>query len=136
MSKKLLSKLAVAAKNLQRVEDALNKHRKNHKIQCSCGKAHRIGDLELIITHWYVAPRGYTGGDYWEEGEWEFECPKTGETERLLFFDKQVESQFEDIYKYLFKGHHPTYDRKHYVPQIKHNNTYIQDNPEKFDLLQ
>ena len=48
-----------------------------------CGKKTQIGKLTYIQTHWYVQPHGCNGGDYWKQGEGQFDCPKCGANNRL-----------------------------------------------------
>lgn len=48
-----------------------------------CKKRTRIASLTYIQTHWYTPPSGCTGGDYWNDGEGQFVCPKCGELNRL-----------------------------------------------------
>lgn len=49
-----------------------------------CGELLRIGDLEYIQTHWYTPPRSCSGGDYWQQGEGNFYCPKCGHRNRTF----------------------------------------------------
>lgn len=93
---------------LERVDDA----RKNLTILCGCGKRHKIGDLKLIVTHWYVSPHGCTGGDYYNEGEWQYLCPKDNVRERLLFDNYRVPYEYryereynpEQLFKSAYRG--------------------------------
>lgn len=48
-----------------------------------CGAILPVGELTYIQTHWYTSPYGCTGGDYWNQGEGQFVCPKCGELNRL-----------------------------------------------------
>jgi rubredoxin len=48
-----------------------------------CRIAHVICDLTYIQTHWYTEPHGCTGGDYWNQGEGQWECPDCGHVNRL-----------------------------------------------------
>ncbi len=48
-----------------------------------CGKKSRIGNLVYIQTHYYVSPYSCSGGDYWNEGEGQFDCPKCGHRNRM-----------------------------------------------------
>ncbi len=52
-----------------------------HKL--GCGKCTQIGKLTYIQTYWYVEPYSCTGGDYWRQGEGQFECTKCGYLNRL-----------------------------------------------------
>ena len=49
-----------------------------------CGRLSAIHTIEYIRTHWYVRPYSCTGGDYWNEGEGQFICPKCGYRNRLI----------------------------------------------------
>jgi hypothetical protein len=109
-----LKRVRNAQAELARAMDNLQEIRKRRRIQCSCKSYHRICDLTLRITHYYNEPHGCTGGDYWSEGEWQFLCPKTGDINRLLFHDEQVDWKerdkigvaaaptFKHIYRNLF----------------------------------
>ncbi len=48
-----------------------------------CGKKSQIRNLVYIQTHYYVSPYSCSGGDYWNEGEGQFDCPKCGYRNRL-----------------------------------------------------
>lgn len=48
-----------------------------------CGGLHAIKDLTYIQTHWYTSPHGCSGGDYWNQGEGQFNCPGCGHRNRL-----------------------------------------------------
>lgn len=70
-----------------------------------CGAELKISELEYIQTHWYVGPYSCTGGDYWNEGEGKFRCPKCGylnrlyqrpEVEKLKRFFKSVKDTYRD----------------------------------------
>lgn len=47
-----------------------------------CGKRHRVGRLTLVQTYFYIEPYSCTGGDYWKQGEKQYECPSCGERMR------------------------------------------------------
>lgn len=56
--------------------EALQKQR---RVTCVfCKAQHAIGDLVYNQTH--------TGGDYWKEGEGQFDCPSCQRTNRMLDF--------------------------------------------------
>ena len=40
-----------------------------------CGQYMPIKDIPLIQRHWYTSPRGCSGGDYWNIGALEAQCP-------------------------------------------------------------
>lgn len=48
-----------------------------------CGASFPIGQLTFIQTHWYTEPHGCAGGDYWNAGEGQFDCPACGKRNRL-----------------------------------------------------
>lgn len=63
----------------------LDDKRRDQKLQCGwCGKRHAVRKLTLIQTHWYVEPYSCTGGDYWNQGEKQYECPSCGQRMRDL----------------------------------------------------
>jgi hypothetical protein len=52
----------------------------------NCRHGHEIRTLTYIQTHYYIAPHGCTGGDYWspdEHGEWD--CPDCKSRNRVYF---------------------------------------------------
>ena len=51
-----------------------------------CGLHHMVGGLTYVQTHWYVRPYGCTDGDYWKQGEGQWDCPACGNNNRL--YDK------------------------------------------------
>lgn len=76
-----------------------------------CGKKTSIKNLVYIRTHWYVSPYGCTGGDYWNEGEGQFVCPKCNHRNRLT--DAWGEKGREKLSKlqWQFKSITDSYDR-------------------------
>jgi hypothetical protein len=66
-------------------------HPENSTVTClgwtvgarGCGAILPVKELTYIQTHWYTEPSGCTGGDYWNQGEGQFVCPKCGEKNRL-----------------------------------------------------
>jgi hypothetical protein len=117
--------VSAAAKKVERANKQLAKalaeladERRRRTIKCgSCPDSHAIGDLHLLVTHFYIEPHGCTGGDYWKEGEWQFVCPATKAINRIMFndFDQDwkerdtirvaAEPTFKWIYRSLFKSH-------------------------------
>lgn len=92
------SALAVAEKQVEIAESALDTATKIRDellgrtlVVCTsqvmtgkgCGAHLEIKDLTYIQTHWYTAPHGCTGGDYWNAGEGQFVCPKCDHRNRL-----------------------------------------------------
>lgn len=70
-----------------------------------CGASLRVSDLTYLQTHWYTEPYSCTGGDYWNQGEGQFICPKCGAKNRLY-----ERSEVEKLKKY-FKAVENKYDR-------------------------
>lgn len=132
-----------AKKELEEANANLSLIRSRRKVNCKCEKMHRICDLELIVTHWYVQPHGCTGGDYWNSGEWHFVCPTDGLRNRILFNDYDVkyedretinvgaEPTFKSMYRYLFKSSSNEYEDNR---PGSFNNYYIDNNRLKFEL--
>jgi hypothetical protein len=65
----------------------------NLKIQClgwtvgakdGCKRWLDVKTLVYIQTHWYTEPFSCNGGDYWNQGEGQFMCPKCGAKNRLF----------------------------------------------------
>lgn len=134
---------AIAEKALAKISSI----RKRRKIVCSCGDAHAICELELLVTHWYVEPHGCSGGDYWREGEWQFTCLKDGTRNRLLFMDdykiayekrerigEAAQPTFKHIYRGLFKSRKDVHERNETYSFV--NNYYVDKHRAKFELPQ
>lgn len=68
-----------------------------------CGRMTQVRHLTYIQTHWHVKPHGCSEGDYWREGEGQFDCPKCGNRNRL--YDRPEVQEL----KYVFKGVIDTY---------------------------
>ncbi|PIN95251.1 hypothetical protein COU53_00425 [Candidatus Pacearchaeota archaeon CG10_big_fil_rev_8_21_14_0_10_30_48] len=94
----------------------IDRRNKKRAIKCqSCTTTHRIADIILIQTHFYVQPHGCTGGDYWLPGEIQFVCPQTNMVNRLLFdndnvpwekrenYENDPQQQFKRTYGHLFR---------------------------------
>lgn len=70
----------------------------------SCKKKSKVSTITLIQTHWYVAPQGCTGGDYWNAGEKQYNCPKCGHRNRDYNHPEFKEaSKHEDAFKCVEK---------------------------------
>lgn len=93
-SDRLLEKevrLAEVKQSLKEVQDELNELQKTDiLIECQssvlgkgCGTFIPIGELTYIQTKWYTPPRGCSEGDYWNDGEGQFDCPKCGNRNRM-----------------------------------------------------
>lgn len=48
----------------------------------SCKKKSKVSTITLIQSHWYVTPYSCNGGDYWNTGEKQYNCPKCGHRNR------------------------------------------------------
>ena len=70
-----------------------------------CGRMTQVRKLIYIQTHWYVSPHGCTEGDYWKEGEGQFDCPKCGNRNQL--YDRP---EIEEM-KWRFKRIEDTFDK-------------------------
>lgn len=68
-----------------------------------CKRLSKISNIIYIQTHWYTEPYSCAGGDYWNEGEGQFNCPKCGVLNRL-YERPEVEKM-----KYIFKEIKKTY---------------------------
>ncbi len=125
----------------------IDKENKRKDIYCTCcNTPHKIENISLIQTHWYTQPYGCNEGDYWQEGEVQFVCPKTQIRNRLLFdtfnipwnerkdYNKNSELQFKSKYKRLFKE---VIDR-HEKPKGYNfvNNFYVNNNRSLFGLVE
>jgi len=73
---KKLKQVEKAKAALSKAEKALEEVKKRAAIKCArCGVSHAIARQEYIQTYWYVRPYGCTEGDYWNDGEAQWECP-------------------------------------------------------------
>lgn len=110
---------STALKKVDRIETqavtarrSLDLYKPKVKVQCTsqvatgkgCGAWTPIRNLVYVQTHWYTHPHGCTGGDYWNEGEGQWKCPKCGHVNRLH------ESPEIEALKPYFKGVFDTYD--------------------------
>jgi hypothetical protein len=122
----------------------LDEARANLTIQCNCGGYHKIRDLKAIQHHYYTAPHGHTGGDYWSDSNMSFLCPKDESYyQRLLFdnydvdcklrghFDHNPEMQFKRFYRHLFKEQMKESEKMSFV-----NSYYVDKNRKKFGLVE
>ena len=84
------------------VREGLHATRANKMILCQwCKRRTKVSNLTYIQTRWYTPPHGCTGGDYWNDGEGQFDCPKCGENNRL-YERPEVEALkwfFKDVVK-------------------------------------
>ncbi len=63
-----------------------------------CGARFQIGSLTYIQAHYYVSPYGCAGGDYWNQKEGGFDCPKCGYRNRLYTYDR---NEFQELKRYF-----------------------------------
>jgi transcription initiation factor IIE alpha subunit len=68
-----------------------------------CGKRFQIRNLTYIQTHFYISPWGCTGGDFWKEGEGQFDCPKCGYKNRL--YDRKEFQELKQYFKDIVDEH-------------------------------
>lgn len=70
-----------------------------------CDQDEQIQNLVYIQTHGYTPPRGCTEGDYWNEGEGQYECPhcknrlrlyKAPQIEAMKRLFKEVVNEYKD----------------------------------------
>lgn len=133
-----------AQRNLERAAADLHEHRARRRIHClSCDKHHSIKELELLVIHRYVEPHGCTDGDYWTPCEWRFACPVDGSHNRIMFHDWDVPYEnrgkagiaarptFEQFYRDCFRARRDVKERH---PLAGHNNDYVDQHRERFEL--
>ena len=144
LTKQALAVVARTRAKLTAAETALRDIRARRTILCACGALHVIGELTLRVTHWYVEPHGCTGGDYWNEGEWQFICPVNGWFNRLLFQDYHVkydeqhkigvaaESTFKHLYRGRFASSVDVHER--HSTGATYNNYYVDQRRDYYEL--
>lgn len=72
-------KLAIAQQMVAKYQADVDAGKRRSRLACGhCGKRHQVSKLTLIQTHYYIEPYSCTGGDYWKEGEKQYECPSCG----------------------------------------------------------
>jgi hypothetical protein len=146
-TRKALAAVKRAEKRLAEAEAALRQVRARRALpcECGCGNSYAIGELKLRVTHWYVEPHGCTGGDYWQEGEWQFVCPTSGALNRLLFHDYSVEYSkrhtvgvaaeptFKRLYRDLFASYIEVHERRE-SGQPMYNNFCVDQQRDYYEL--
>lgn len=81
---KLESKIANLQDQINDLRRQAEEEKGHQRIVCPhCNKQPRINECTYIQTHWYVRPHGCTGGDYWNQGEGRFRCPRCQKETRL-----------------------------------------------------
>jgi hypothetical protein len=79
--------IAEAEAHLARLRGLENRLLGKTAVVCrKCKASHEIEALTYIQTHWYVRPYGCTGGDYYNAGDGQWDCPLCGVKNRL--YDK------------------------------------------------
>lgn len=146
VTRRALAAVKRAQTRLDEAESTLRQVRARRALLCGCGSSHAIGELELHITHWYVEPHGCTGGDYWNEGEWQFVCPTCGALNRLLFHDYDVEyskrqtvgvaaeATFKRLYRDLFASRIEVHERKNSGGERMYNNYCVDQQRDYYEL--
>ena len=114
-----MSKLNKIKKQKKDLLDQLNKlnieekeHLSKKLIKCvHCKKRSRIDKLIYLQHHWYTEPHGCTGGDYWNEGEGGFICPKCNNHNRSYHLPDitPLKYSFQCIRKVYDKYAFPSY---------------------------
>lgn len=105
----LNKELAKVQRNIDRTTKRLNElntQKANLQAQTEvlcpeCKTTHMIKDLTYIQTHWYTRPSGCMEGDYWNEGEGQFDCPSC-DTRLRLYKRKDLmdlRGLFKDVVK-------------------------------------
>lgn len=87
------------------------------ELQCGCGVEHAIAELELLVTQYYHRPHGCSGGDYYTDAGWQFQCPDEPKIRTWIRFDDwrvpyeqrndaavAAQPAFEGMYRSLFKS--------------------------------
>lgn len=69
----------------------------------NCDEDEQIQNLTYIQTHWYTPPRGCTEGDYWNEGEGQYECPHC--KNRLRLYKAPHIEAMKKLFKEIVKEH-------------------------------
>lgn len=69
----------------------------------NCDRDEQIQNLTYIQTHWYTPPRGCTEGDYWNEGEGQYDCPHC-KTRWRLYKLPEIEAM-KRLFKEVVKEH-------------------------------
>lgn len=104
--KKIDRAIAAANKKLVTLHSQKNELLSHTTLRCAeCDNTFEIKDLTYIQTHWYTPPRSCTGGDYWNEGEGQFDCPHCKTRWRLYKLPDimKLKHLFKDVVK-EYKG--------------------------------
>jgi hypothetical protein len=68
-----------------------------------CGRVTKVSKIDYIQTFWYTEPYGCVGGDYWNEGEGQFVCPKCGALNRL--YERPEVVRLRGIFRNIIDRH-------------------------------
>lgn len=111
--KTLNSKIEKTKSRLKTLETERNELIRYTLIQCTgswtqagCNRKFHIKDLVFIQTRWYVEPYSCSGGDYWKDGEGQFECPGCGCSNKISRDSKDTDPRWHPGFyalKYHFK---------------------------------
>jgi hypothetical protein len=92
------------------INDEIAERKSQTLVQCTdnnhgegCGMGFKICELEYIQTHYYVSPHGCNGGDYWLQGEGNFDCPSCGHRNRL--YDRPDIQKLKSLFKSVRDEH-------------------------------
>jgi hypothetical protein len=107
--KEIEKKIAVLYKERAKLNKEREEALSRKLITCSgCGKKTQVGKLAYIQTQWYTTPYGCMGGDYWNDGEGQFICPKCYHLNRL-YNRKDVQKlkySFKEVVEYSEHGNY------------------------------
>ena len=82
--KSLQKKKEKIESQLSSVQNQLNDELGKKFVRCEkCGKRTQVKKLTYLQTRYYIRSHGCYEGDYWLDGEGQFDCPKCGFNNRL-----------------------------------------------------
>lgn len=67
---------------LEAQEDLTRAYAESFVTCTHCKQKTKVRSITVIQTHWYVQPYSCNGGDYWNAGERQYNCPKCGQRNR------------------------------------------------------
>jgi len=135
---KIEKEIEEITKRLSVLQEKLKLERSQKKFLCICGKKHRICDCDAIqTTYWSNEPYN----EEWRDGDIHIICPVSKVENRIYFPDDPIpikdkfyqswNGQFKTIYFSLFKS---VLRKSVPITSIMQNNTYFNDNKEKFGI--
>lgn len=100
--KRLEKAVGIAQEGLQSAKAELSVALSRTFARCTgsgraCGRTTQIRNLVYIQTHFYVRPHSCTEGDYWKQGEGQFDCPHCGHRNRL--YDRPKLEKLKRLFK-------------------------------------